>query len=366
VTIPFEFLNNHIYVNVELNGKGPFLLLCDTGGANVITPTIAERLGVEPEGAFEARGAGEGTEKVSMVKVDSLTVGGVTMRNQLFIVFPLESFDAIEGVPQSGLIGYEVFKRFVVKIDYDRKLLTLTLPEAFRYEGSGTVVPFVFDGRTPQVEGSVDGIPGSFHIDTGSRSTLTLMGPFVEKHNLIERYSPEVQGVTGWGVGGPVRSHVTRAGVLELGGIEFTNPVTQLSLQTGGAFTNTYVAGNVGAGLLKQFNIIFDYTNQQMIFEPNSRRSVPEPYDRSGMWINAAGDAFEIIDVVENGPAAGAGLRAGDLIVSIDGVPAAGLSLPELRSRFTTDRAGTKLRLEIRRGDETENRTVTLVLEDLV
>lgn len=366
ITVPFDFLNNHIYVEAKLNGRGPFLVLCDTGGANVITPTIADQLGLEPEGAFEARGAGDESEKVSMVKVDSLTIGDVTIRDQLFIVFPLESFSAIEGVPQSGLIGYEIFKRFIVKIDYERKLLSLTLPEAFHYEGNGTVVPFVFDGRIPQVEGSIDGITGSFHIDTGSRSTLTLMGPFVEKHDLISKYSPDIKGVTGWGVGGPVRSYITRTETLELGGVEFTSPVTQLSLQTGGAFTDTYVAGNVGAGLLKQFNIIFDYTKQHMILEPNSYRNIPEQFDRSGMWINAAGDEFEIIDVIENGPASEAGLRPGDRIISIDGKPASRSSLPEIRHRFRNDPAGTEIRLDVRREGEEENRTVTLILEKLV
>jgi hypothetical protein len=366
MTVPFDFLNNHIYVEIELNGRGPYLVLCDTGGANVITPTIADQLGLEPEGAFEARGAGDDSEKVSMVKVDSLTIGDVTIRDQLFIVFPLESFSAIEGVPQSGLIGYEVFKRFIVKIDYERKLLSLTLPEAFHYEGNGTVVPFVFDGRIPQVEGSIDGVPGSFHIDTGSRSTLTLMGPFVEEHDLISRYEPEIQGVTGWGVGGPVRSYITRTETLELGGVEFTSPVTQLSLQTGGAFTDTYVAGNVGAGLLKQFNIIFDYTKQQMILEPNSYRNIPEQFDHSGMWINAAGDEFEIVDVIENGPASKAGLHPGDTILSIDSRPAGRISLPEIRNRFRNDPVGTEIRIEVRRAGEEEKRTVTLTLEKLV
>ncbi len=365
-TIPFDFLNNHIYVEVRINGRGPFLVLCDTGGANVITPRVADRLGLEPEGAFEARGAGEESEKVSMVKIDSLTIGDVTLRDQLFIVFPLESFSAVEGVPQSGLIGYEVFKRFVVRIDYEREMLSLTLPEAFHYEGDGTVVPFTFDGRIPQIEGSIDGISGSFHIDTGSRSTLTLMSPFVQKHDLIERYSPEVQGVTGWGVGGPVRSYIARSETLELGGVEFRNPVTKLSLQTGGAFTDTYVAGNVGAGLLKQFNIIFDYAKQEMIFEPNRYRRMEEPFDRTGMWINESADGFEIIDVIENGPAARVGLRPGDTILSVDGSPAGDLSLPALRNRFTNDPVGTKIQLEIRREGEKENPTIPVVLEDLV
>ena len=38
VTVPFRFVNNHIYVDAKLNGR-VFPLLVDTGAANVITPT---------------------------------------------------------------------------------------------------------------------------------------------------------------------------------------------------------------------------------------------------------------------------------------------------------------------------------------
>ena len=39
-TVPFELVNNHIYVDVRLNGKGPYRLMCDTGGANIVTPEL--------------------------------------------------------------------------------------------------------------------------------------------------------------------------------------------------------------------------------------------------------------------------------------------------------------------------------------
>ena len=362
--IPFKLLNNHIYVEIKLNGRGPYLVICDTGGSNILTPTLAAELGLKPEGTLQGRGAGEASEDVGLVKIDSLTVGDVTLANQLFMVFPLESFSDIEGVDQYGIIGYEVFKRFVVEIDYENEELTMTIPEAFSYVGNGTVLPFKFNGSIPQVEGSIDGIHGQFDIDTGARSSLTLMGPFVEKHGLVRQYAPEFEAVTGWGVGGSVRTKITRTGNLRLGGIDFQKPVTEFSLQTGGAFTDTYVAGNVGTRLLKRYNITFDYKHQEMILEPNANVSKPDVFDRSGMWINLSGSDFEVVDVIEGGPAATAGLVIGDTIVKVDGKDVRDLSLPELRRRFVTDSPGTKIRLTVKniRGEE----EIILILQDLV
>ena len=363
-TVPFELLNNHIYMQVKLNGKGPFRLLFDTGGANIVTPDLARQLGLKTEGALQGRGVGEKSEDVGLSRVDSVQVGDATVSNQVFAVFPLASFAMAEGVPQSGLIGYEVLKRFTVRVDYEKGLLTLTDPPAFAYEGKGTVVPFQFNGHIPQVEGEIDGIPGKFDIDTGSRASLSLLGPFAEKHRLKDRYAARVEAVTGWGVGGAARSLVARARILRLGAVQVLNPVTELSLQKKGAFVDPYVAGNVGAGVLKRFNIVFDYANQRLIFEPNAHASQPDVFDRSGMWLNQGEPGFEVVDVVPGGPAAAAALRVGDRILAVDGRKASELDLPGLRGRFKSEPPDTKVRLTVRSGDAT--RDVVLTLKDLV
>ncbi len=363
-TIPFELINNHIYINAKLNGRGPFHLLCDTGGANIVTPEVAAKLGLELQGAIQGRGVGEKSEDVSLTRIEKLQVGDATLSNQLFAVFPLASLAKVEGAPCDGLVGYEVFKRFVVRVDYGQSRLTLTLPSAFSYEGDGVVVPFIFNGHIPQVEGAIDGIPGKMDIDTGSRASLDLLAPFVAKHDLEAHYAPEFEATTGYGIGGPARSLVTRARVLELGGVEVKDVVTELSTQTQGAFTDPYVAGNVGAGVLKRFNLVFDYGKQHIVFERNANDAKPDVYDRSGMWINLSEGGFEVLDVVPGGPAAEAGLKVGDEITAIDGRPTAEMSLPDTRVELKTDPPGTKLRLTVRSGSST--REAVLVLRDLV
>jgi hypothetical protein len=363
-TVPFELLNNHIYVEVKLNDKGPFRMLCDTGGANIVTPALARQLGLKSEGALQGRGVGEKSEDVGLVKMGSLRVGDATLSNQVFAVFPMEAFAEVEGIPINGLIGYEVFKRFVAKVDYEHHLITLTLPSAFTYKGEGTVVPFQFNAHIPQVEGALDGIEGKFDIDTGSRSSLDLMGPFAEKHDLAAHYGAKLEAVTGWGVGGAARSLVTRAKVLRLGKVEVQAPVTELSLQKKGAFVSPYVAGNVGAGVLKRFNITFDYAHQQLIFERNANYGKPDVFDRSGMWLNQSGETFEVMDVIGGGPAATAGLKVGDKILAIDGRPVGQLPLPAVREQFKSEPPGAKLRLTIQSGEQ--KRDVDLVLKDLV
>lgn len=366
VTVPFELINNHIYVDVKLNGRGPYRLLCDTGGANIVTPELATELGLKTEGELEGAGVGEKSEDIALSKVDKLEIGAAYLDKQVFYVFPLAAFGRVEGIAANGLIGYEVFKRFVVRIDYETSQLTLLDPSAFKYTGAGVRVPFKFKEHIPQVDGEIDGIAGKFDIDTGSRSSIDLMGPFVEKHGLKQKYKPKFEGVTGWGVGGPSRSAITRADVLKLGDVRIERPVTEITLQTKGAFTDEYVAGNIGAGVLKRFNLVFDYNGQAIYFERNANDALPDVFDRSGMWINSSesNDYFEVLDVIPGGPADRAGIKLGDRIRGVDGTTVDKLTLYGLRRQFKTTAPGTRVKLQLERAGKPAE--AELVLRDMV
>jgi len=362
-TIPFRLVNNHIYMEVRLNGR-PFDFLFDTGGLNVITPTVARELGLKAEGAVQATGSGDESKEAGFTKVARMQVGDAVLDNQTFVVIGLEAFKEVEGKPITGIIGYEVFKRFIVRLDYEDSKVALIEPANFTYRGPGVRVPMDLNERTPEVMGEIDGIPGKFALDTGSRSTLDLMSPFVAKHNLIQRYGAKYQGVTGWGVGGPARSWVVRGKKFSLGGVSVDAPIVELSQAKAGSFVDAYQAGNVGAGVLKKFNIVWNYAGHEIFFEKNKHHAEPDVFDRAGFWVNLGDGAFDVVDVITQSPAEAAGLKRGDRIVAVNGKRAVtDISLPDLRLLKKAP-AGTNLILEVLRGGQ--RLTINILLKDLV
>jgi hypothetical protein len=363
-TIPFDLLNNHIYVEARVNGTETGRFLVDTGGVNLLTEAAAARFGVGSDGAFQGRGVGEETVDVGFAHLTSFTFGEVTMREPTFFVIPLAEVLEAEGVEFDGLIGFEVFKRFVVEIDYAGRKLTLTLPGAYESSGNGTRIPFEFDDRMPVVKGAIASVSTTFAIDTGSRSTLNLFAPFVAANDLEPSLDPRFEALTGWGVGGGVRSKVAPPTTLTLGGLEIPGVIVSIGMQKKGAFADKYSGGNIGGGVLKRFTVTFDYANKVMILEPNADFATPEAYDRSGMWIQRRGDALEVLDVVPNGAADDAGIEVGDKIAELDGVPASEFELPQIRAQFRSHLPGTQFNLSI---DSDGNRKTTrLVLKDLL
>lgn len=359
-TIPFKLINNHIYIPVTVNGH-PLQFMLDTGGANILTPAAAKSAGIASKGALQGGGVGKKSVNTGIGKVANLTLGGkVTLRNQVFGILPLPGFSGVEGTRFDGLVGYEVFKRFVVKIDYADRKLTLMRAHDFKPADAGTAIPFTFLGHIPGVEGSIDGLKGEFEIDTGSRAALTLWGPFVKAHDLVSRFHASAPTVIGWGVGGSARGRVARGGKLMIGSVAVHDPLLELSTATQGAGAARYVAGNIGGEILRRFTVTFDYANQHLYLKPNEHYGTPMNYDRSGMWVNAGRSGFVVKSVMPGGPAAEAGLEVGDLITAVNGKPAASVALSDLRRMLSDEAPGTHVTLTVGTGGKAH--TVTLVL----
>lgn len=364
-TIPIQIVNNHIYGEAKVNGKGPFVFIFDTGGSDVVTPPIARELGLKPEGNLAGTGAGEGVMETGFVNGLELSIGNATLKNQQFLVMPLDKFGDIEGVPLPGMVGYEAFRRFVTRIDYGAGTLTLIDPTKFDPRSAGTPVKFVFNDHIPEVNGTIEGIPAKFDIDTGARSELTITKPFAETNGLRATHPKGVEAVEGWGVGGPSTGYVTRIDDVTIGDVKVGPVVGSLANQDKGAFSGADFSANVGGGVLKRFVITFDYNNRIMYLKPRPEAADDiGTYDRAGLWINLAGPGFKVVSITKSAPAAEAGLQEGDLIVAVDGTAATGLKLPDVRKRLRTGAPGTAVIFTINRGGTLKDFKV--ILRDLI
>lgn len=359
VDVPVEIANGHLFVQAMIDGKGPFRLLLDAGGVNVIVPELAKVLGLAPEG--KAPGAGDAKDQVELTRVRTLDIGGVTLTDQPFAVIPLRSYARrVEGAEFDGLVGYELFRRLPAKIDYGRSRVTLYEPSSFRYTGPGARVPLHFNGPLPQVDATLDGIPAVFDVDMGARTSLTLARPFWKEHKLDTRFGAKQEVIAGAGLGGPARALLGRAGALKLGDAEIKAPVTMLSTAMADRSAETNHGGAIGYGVLRRFSLVFDYPREELFLESNAAVGEPDTHDRAGLWIERGDKGFELIEVVAGGPGAQAGLRKGDVVVAVDGVPAAEVKLAALRERLRAA-PGTRVQMKLADGRE---RSVTL--KDLI
>ena len=265
VTMPFRLQNGLIRVSAKLDGKGPFDFILDCGSSGpTLSPALAHRVGVPIQG--QASGEDEELhEQGGMVAVRRVDLG-----DAYYLPEPFFCFDE----PEPNALGYDVFRRYVVTIDYARQRLTLTRPDRFRYHGQGTVVACRFrdtlaQGTISVVDGSVDGIPAAFTVDTGNSGDLEFRTPFVQNHHLTSRM--HTVALTSYGMARkPLASLYTRFHTLRLGRAVLHEMLGDIGRDRVPASRWPGVACNLGTSALEQFTVTFDYSRKRLIFEKNA------------------------------------------------------------------------------------------------
>jgi len=358
--IPFRLIADNVVIDVRVNGVAASAIF-DTGGRNVMTPALARRLRLGGGGGASVGGVGAGKVGFAITRVRELRVGSVTLRDQPFLILPLP-YELTSGgpAPVEVDLGAELLHRCAASLDFERNHLTLTPSAQFRPPAGSQALPLTFDDTTPSVTATLDGLSGTFLVDTGSSFEVALTAPFVAKHRLTERYPHAEIVAAGQGLGGETYARFVRAGVLTLGDQTLRGPVVQLSSDTAGALASAKYAGIIGIDALKRFAVSFDYTRRRMYLTPGPASGAQVPYDRTGMSVDRNDSrSYTVSAVWPKGPAAAAGLRDGDAIVDVDGVPASAVDTQRWWV-LAHEPVGTVVRLTILRGAARSMHILTL------
>ena len=367
VSIPFELASRHIILKVTVNRSRPLSFVLDTGANSAIIRTdVAKELGLKLEGSVTARGAGAGTQQGSFVRGAAWSlVGGNGFSQPVSLALPMPELSPALGQPLDGIIGGEFIGQFVLELDYEQRTIRLHDPAAFVYTGPGETLPIEFrDVTHPVVTATVTPAGGTalerkFLLDIGSGLPLALHSPFVAEQALLGSAARTIRAIGGAGAGGRTTGRIGRVESLRIGSFTITSPITLFSQDQAGAFANPALAGNIGAQIAMRFRTYFDYGRRRIILEPSRRFG--EPFDRafSGLALRAQGNdyrTFRVMDVLEESPATDAGIEIGDVIESIDGVPASRLTMSTINEMFEKP---VPYALTIRRAQQTIRITLT-------
>jgi hypothetical protein len=354
--IPFELNGNSIFLQVRVNTSRLLWFALDTGAyGSVINKPVLQTLGLKTDRGGVTTGAGGRVESALLSGVN-IDVGGAPLRDLNIVALDLTLLENSSGHAMDGILGSELFRRYVVELDYDAKEISLYEPATFAYTGRGESLPLTFNDNHPYVRAAVElpgraPIEGEFVIDAGSNFPLILLPSFIEANKLRDALPPTFQ-TYGRGVGGEVALPLGRATRLRLGGFSVERPVT--AFPTDGTFGRAGKAGNIGSATLRHFRVIFDYSRSRMILEPNKQFDAPFEQDMSGLSLVTESPEFRVVRVLRvlpHTPAEEAGLKQDDEIVTFGGRPAGEYKLSALREMLR--QADKKYSLQVKRGAET-------------
>jgi hypothetical protein len=351
-------------MQATVNGVEVYLLM-DNG--NLWDPLLfwggprTEALGMHPDGEIEVGGSGEG-EPIMSTTASGVTVefDDVRFTDQPAIIMPSDSNISQMWKGSDGQLSAVFFKHFVVGIDFDKSVITLTRPEQFDPRGAGREIAMQHLGEGAWA------IPVTLKIDAADPITLPLqldlgMGNPLELRADAEGDVPmpakTIEASLGFGVQGETRGHYGRVRRVTIGGFEIRDVRAGFRIPTdrGEIDERSYL----GISLLYRFNVVFDYPHQRMFIRPSRRFDEPFHFSLTGLEIIFDAERGLVVrNVVPLSPAEKSGVEAGDVITAIDGKPVLGAGSEEIQAMFRKE--GATVVLTIARDNEEYERRLTL------
>lgn len=358
--IPFRFIENHIYLEVEIGGKKRMWVL-DTGAeATTINVAFAKELGLSLEGQIKGQGAGNLVD-VSFATLPAFSLPGLEFDEQTVAVVDIAwLFERWLDMDIVGILGYDFLSRVVTKVDYANEILSFYYPDSFNYQGDGVVIESpVTQRKLMELPITVDGkYRGQWSLDLGAGG-MSFHFPFAKENGLLDK--PGVNGL-GFGAGGSLAQRRILCQTMELAGFTINNIEATIPLQKGeGAFGHTELTGNIGNTLMKHFVLYLDYKREHLILEKGDDFSREFPRDNSGLQVvNVKDTGIQVIFVAENTPADKAGFKVNDIIRTVNGQNVKDVGGILAVYEILRQAPGTELKFAVARGEESKNLKMTL------
>ena len=362
IDIPFEYVNNFIILEVKFMDLFPMKFIFDTGAEHTIITKkeIVDLLQFKYEKRFTIIGSDMSTELYAyLVRGVSLNFKNLKAINRAVLVLEEDyfRFEEFAGIDVQGIIGADFFSRFVVKIDYRRKVLSLLNPQTFKPPEKNTYsLPIEIKRHKPYIMANTDfkqdsSVQVKLLVDTGASLPLLL---HTNTHPHIELPTQNIKSNIGMGMGGFIEGFMGRIQNLELAGLNFPQVATSFQ-DIAPHMDTTYLNarnGILGNKILNRFTIVIDYVRNTLYLTPNKGFNRKFRYDRSGLLLAASGynlNQFTVLGLIEDSPAERAGILPGDIIKSMNSVPASFLTLEGILNKLQ-GKVGKRIKLKLKRG----------------
>ena len=295
-----------------------FILDTGSGGISLDSSTVAY-LGLKGTPSTRTIRGIAGIRNVSFLNHSTLHLPNLSIDSLNFHINDYSLLTSVYGEPIDGIIGYSVFSRYIVKLDYDSLKIEFWTKGTMKYPRGGHLLKpniVTLPIHNARVKDQVT-LDTRFLIDLGAGLNVLFSDDFVKDSNLLKKqrrlYMKEAEGL-----GGKVDMFMTVIKEFKLGPYRFKNVPVNVFGDEYNVTSYPHLGGLIGNDLLRRFNVIINYDKKEIHLLPNSHYNDYFDYAYTGIELYYVDGRIIIGDVAKNSPAEEAGLLEGDVVVGIN------------------------------------------------
>jgi predicted aspartyl protease len=229
----------------------------------------------------------------------------------------LSSFRHSAGLPIMGILGMDILKDRVVRIDYDNSLIEICNSPTKGKEWDARVEIEMSEEPRPYINSSVNGISVRFLLDTGSAGSIDVETMMFDRIVTNSKRRPLYATSASVGIDG------IQAGRLQLDSSEMKiGSLTCNSLRIK-QLSNEEPYSILGGQFLCRFNLEIDFPNRTLYLARSKRFTARDCSDNCGMVVEHSWLGIFVLGVVKGDLADSAGIKPTDEILSVDSVSVA-------------------------------------------
>ncbi|ULQ55576.1 aspartyl protease family protein [Flavihumibacter rivuli] len=359
--IPFKLYSGGVVLLRATLDQLPDTLnfILDTGSGGIsLDSTTVESLGIKTEASDRTIRGIAGLKQVRFANNHSLNFTGLRVDSLNFHINDYDILSSVYGEHIDGIIGYSFLSRYIVKLDYDSLIMTVSTRGAIKYPKGGylirpnlATIPVTTNRMTESRT-----ITNRFFFDTGAGLCLLFNSDFVEDSTVFssrkKMYTTQAEGL-----GGKTYMKLTTTKEFRIGPYKFRKVPTYIFDDEFNVTSYPYLGGLVGNDILRRFNVIFNYERRDIYLMPNKHFREDFDYSYTGLGFYQINGSVVITDIMQGSPAAESGFKEGDVILAINNVVGKGiqtyrnmLQTPGERLKFLIQREGKLYEVYMRVG----------------
>ncbi|HNS16644.1 MAG TPA: aspartyl protease family protein [Bacteroidales bacterium] len=370
MSVTFENLNNLVVMPVKINGLLPSKFILDSGVSltlltekalcDILEIPCDRRISLPVIGLLDSITGCIATG----VKID---LPGVKSHGQNLVVLDEDylNLKSFLGNNVQGIIGYDLFRNFVVDVDYINKIVTLIQPGHFRPPRKYEKISVEMISNRPYIQCEATDENGYSHtltmlVDLGASFAIMFE---IDSAQVVGIPSTNLETVVGRGLGGDIAGYVGRIKQFKIGSYVLDDVIASFydKYRTHDVIPEVR-QGAIGGDVLSRFQLIIDYPGKAIYLKRNFSFNRSFEFNLSGIEMVASGiglNLYTITRVIPRSPADRAGILPGDRIVMFNGKSTEEMALNELNHELRL-KPGKKIWLRLERNGQRIKRSFKL------